>query len=243
MSVSPLFLGEFLGTLVLVLLGNGIVANVLLKSTKGENAGWLAITTGWGLAIMAGVFTAIAFGSPYGHINPAVSIGMAMLSNDYSTLCTMIPAQFLGAFVGSILVWLHYHPHWARTESSAAKLGCFSTGPAIRDVKSNLFGEALGTFVLVLLAGAIFSKGISATGPAAALGPYLVGAVVWVIGLGLGGTTGFGINPARDFGPRLVHAILPIAGKGSSDWGYSWIPVVGPVLGAIAASYVLVYLA
>ena len=231
---SP-FLGELLGTAVLILLGNGVVAGVLLKDSKANGAGWVAITAGWALAVMTGVFTAIACGSSDAHLNPAVTLGFAIISGDYSKLAVYLPAQLLGAVLGATLVWLHYLPHWAVTPEPDLKLGCFSTAPAIRNPVANLISEVIGTFVLVLAAWAIFSKAVSATGPAAGLGPYLVGSVVWGIGLSLGGTTGYAINPARDLGPRIAHAILPIAGKGGSDWGYAFVPVVGPMVGAALA--------
>ncbi len=224
--------GEFMGTLVLILFGNGVVANVLLKKSKAEGAGWMVIATGWGLAVMAGVFTSIACGGE-GHLNPAVTLGAAVSSGDYSKLLGYTAAQMAGAFVGACLVWLHYLPHWRETPEADLKLACFSTGPAIRSPFANLISEIIGTLALVVVADAIFSKAVAAGGPVAGLGPWLVGAVVWAIGLGLGGTTGYAINPARDLGPRLAHAVLPIAGKGGSDWGYAGIPIVGPIIGGI----------
>lgn len=220
-------LGEFLGTLVLVLLGDGVVANVLLSKTKGNNSGWIVITTGWGFAVMAGVFVAGAFGSPDGYINPAVTLWSVIGSGDTSKLLC-IPAQFAGGFVGAVLVWLHYLPHWKETQDKGAKLAVFCTGPAIRRVGSNLTSEIIGTTLLLVGIGSIFAK----TSPklAVGLGPYLVAVLVWGIGLSLGGTTGYAINPARDLSPRIAHALLPIAGKGSSDWSYAWIPVVGPFI-------------
>ncbi|MBT9584277.1 aquaporin family protein [bacterium] len=238
---SP-FLGEFLGTMVLILLGNGVVAGVLLNRSKANSAGWIVITAGWAFAVMAGVFTSIACGSPDAHLNPACTVGFAMISGSYEKLATHIPAQFFGAFVGATLVWLHYFPHWAQTEETDLKLACFSTGPAIRSPFWNLVSEIIGTWVLVFVAFSIFSKAVSATGPSPALGPYLVASLVWGIGLSLGGPTGYAINPARDLGPRLAHALLPIAGKGSSDWGYAAIPVVGPLLGGALAGLTVVAL-
>ena len=231
---SPFF-GEFMGTLVLVLLGDGVVANVLLKRSKAENAGWMVITSGWAFAVMAGVFTAVACGSSDAHINPAVTLGFAVQSGNYSKVGPYVAAQMLGAFAGAVLVWLHFLPHWRETEDSARKLACFSTAPAIRNVAANFTSEIIGTFVLVLVVQAIFSKPVAPSGLAAGLGPYLVGGLVWGIGLSLGGTTGYAINPARDFGPRVAHALLPIAGKGRSDWGYAPIPVVGPLIGGALA--------
>lgn len=227
--------GEFMGTLVLVLLGNGVVANVLLKKSKGENSGWIVITTGWGLAVMAGVFTAIACGSSDAYINPAVTLGFAISSGDYSKFLPYLVAQLLGAMVGAALVWLHYLPHWKETPEADKKLACFCPSPAIRSAGANLLSELIGTFLLVLIIASIFSKNASANGPTPGLGPFLVGGVVWVIGLCLGGTTGFPINPARDLGPRIAHAILPIAGKGGSEWGYAAIPLLGELAGAILA--------
>jgi glycerol uptake facilitator protein len=235
---SPI-LGEFLGTMMLVLLGNGVVAGVLLKRSKAEGSGWLVITTGWAIAVMAGVFTAIACGSSDAHLNPAVTLGFAVRSGDFARVAPYLAAQLFGAVIGATLVWVHYLPHWRETPQAAAKLGCFSTAPAIRSLIPNLLSEVIATFVLVFVVGAIFSKSVSATGPAAGLGAYLVGSLVWGIGLSLGGTTGYAINPARDLGPRIAHAILPVAGKGSSDWGYAPIPVVGPLLGGALAGLLL----
>ena len=232
---SP-FLGEFLGTMVLILMGNGVVASVLLKDSKANNAGWIVITAGWAFAVMCGIYTSTAAGSADAHLNPAVSLGFAIISGDYSKLASYIPAQLAGAVVGATLVWLHFFPHWAVTEDSGLKLACFSTGPAIRNPLWNLISEIIGTFVLMLVVFSIFSKAVSSGGPAPALGPPLVGALVWGLGLSLGGTTGYAINPARDLGPRLAHALLPIAGKGDSDWGYAAIPVLGPMLGAALAA-------
>jgi glycerol uptake facilitator protein len=228
--ISPFF-GEFVGTLILIVLGDGVVGGVLLKRSKAENSGWMVITTGWALAVMAGVFAATACGSKDAYLNPAVTLGFAISSGDYSKLAPLMAAQLLGAFLGAALVWLHYLPHWRETSDSAAKLAVFCTGPAIRSAGANLISEIIGTFVLVFIAATIFAKAVSPTGPAAGLGPYLVGCLVWAIGLSLGGTTGYAINPARDLGPRIAHAVLPIAGKGSSDWGYAGIPVVGPLIG------------
>jgi glycerol uptake facilitator protein len=232
--LTPWF-GEFMGTFVLVLLGDGVVAAVLLKKSKAENSGWIVITTGWAFAVMCGVFTAIACGSPGAHLNPAVTIGFAAKSGDFSHFFSFLSAQMLGAFLGAALVWLHYFPHWKETPDQAAKLGIFCTSPAIRHYAWNFLSEVIGTFVLVFIVTAIFSKAVAANGPAAGLGPYLVASLVWGIGLSLGGTTGYAINPARDFGPRVAHASLPIAGKGSSDWSYAPIPVLGPLVGGTLA--------
>jgi glycerol uptake facilitator protein len=226
--------GEFMGTLVLILLGNGVVAGVLLRKSKAEDAGWMVITAGWALAVMSGVFTALACGSP-GHLNPAVTFAAAVTTGDYSKVFPYVIAQILGAFAGATLVWLHYLPHWKETPDADRKLACFSTGPAIRNTAANLFSEILGTFVLVMVAGAIGSKAVAANGLAPGLTPYLVGSLVWGIGLSLGGTTGYAINPARDFGPRIAHALLPIAKKGGSDWGYALVPILGPLAGGALA--------
>jgi glycerol uptake facilitator protein len=235
---SPV-LGEFLGTMILVLLGDGVVAAVLLKRTKAEGSGWMVITAGWAFAVMAGVFTAIACGSSDAHLNPAVTIGFAVRDGNFAKFAPYLGAQMLGAIVGATLVWLHHFPHWKETPDTEAKLGCFCTAPAIRNTATNLVSEIIATFVLVFVVGAIFSKSVSATGPAAGLGPYLVGSLVWGIGLSLGGPTGYAINPARDLGPRIAHAILPIAGKGGADWGYAPIPVIGPLLGGTLAGILL----
>jgi glycerol uptake facilitator protein len=231
---SPFF-GEFMGTLVLILLGNGVVANVLLKRSKAEGAGWVAIAAGWGFAVVFGVFTAKACGSADAHLNPAVTLGMAVVSGDFSNLGPYLLAQLLGAMLGAALVWLHFLPHWEVTEDPAAKLGCFSTSPAIRAPVANLLSEIIGTFVLVLGASAIFSKTVAPAGIAPGVGPYLVGVLVWSIGLSLGGTTGYAINPARDFGPRIMHGILPIGKKAGSDWSYAPVPILGPLAGAALA--------
>ena len=238
---SPWF-GEFMGTLVLILLGDGVVANVLLKRSKGEGAGWMVITTGWALAVMAGVFTAIACGSSDAHLNPAITLAAAMISGNFAKVAPYASAQLLGACAGAFLVWLHFLPHWSITEDKSAKLGVFCTSPAIRHPASNVLSEIIGTFVLVLVASAIGSKAVSATGPAPGLGAYLVGCVVWGIGLSLGGTTGYAINPARDLGPRIAHAILPITGKGGSDWNYALVPVIGPLTGAALAGAFVRYM-
>jgi glycerol uptake facilitator protein len=239
---SP-WLGEFLGTFVLVLLGDGVVAAVLLKRSKAEGSGWIVITAGWAFAVMCGVFVAIACGSSDAHLNPAVTLGFAVRSGTYGKFLPYLAAQLLGAIAGAAFVWLHYLPHWKETPDTGAKLGVFCTAPAIRNVVANLLSEIIATFVLVFVVGAIFSKSVSANGIAAGIGPYLVASLVWGIGLSLGGTTGYAINPARDLGPRIAHAILPIAGKGGSDWNYAPIPIVGPLLGGVLAGWLLKFLA
>jgi len=241
--MTSALLGEFLGTLVLILLGDGVVAAVLLKRSKAEGGGWIVITAGWALAVMAGVFTAVACGSSDAHLNPAVTIGFAVRDGDFTKFGPYLVAQMLGAIAGAALVWLQYFPHWKETPDASRKLACFCTAPAIRASISNLLSEIIATFVLVFVVGAIFSKRVAATGPAAGLGPYLVGSLVWGIGLSLGGPTGYAINPARDLGPRVAHSILPIAGKGGSDWGYAPIPVAGPLIGGVLAGLLLRVLA
>src|SRR6266446_4195730 len=237
--MNPAWLGEFLGTMILILLGDGVVAGVLLTKSKAEGGGWIVITAGWAFAVMAGVFTAIACGSGDAHLNPAVTLGMAMRSGEFAKFAPYLVAQMAGAFTGAALVWLHFLPHWKETPDQGLKLACFCTAPAIRRFGANLVSEIVGTFVLVFVVGAIFSKAVAASGPAPGLGPYLVAALVWGIGLSLGGTTGYAINPARDFGPRLAHAILPIAGKGASDWSYAIVPVLGPLVGGGLAGILL----
>lgn len=239
---SPWF-GEFMGTLVLILLGDGVVAGVLLKKSKAENSGWIVITAGWAFAVMCGVFTAIACGSSGAQLNPAVTLGMAVRSGDYSNVLPFVSAQILGALVGATLVWLHYLPHWTESPDASTKLAVFSTGPAIRKYPLNFVSEVIGTFILVFVVSAIFSRAVAATGFAAGLGPFLVASLVWGIGLSLGGTTGYAINPARDLGPRIAHALLPIAGKGSSDWSYAAIPVFGPLVGGALAGLLVKILA
>jgi glycerol uptake facilitator protein len=227
-------LGELFGTMVLVLLGNGVVANVLLTDSKANGSGWMVIATGWAFAVMVGVFVALAFGSP-GHLNPAVTIGFAVSSGDFSNVFPFIAAQFMGAFVGAILVYIHFGPHWKLTKDAGLKLACFSTGPAIKSPLANVVSEAIGTFILVLGVASIFAGDV-----AGGMGPFLVAGLVWGIGLSLGGTTGYAINPARDLAPRIVHAIFPIPDKGDSDFGYAWIPVVGPILGGVAAGLFII---
>ncbi|MCC7052004.1 MAG: aquaporin family protein [Gemmatimonadaceae bacterium] len=229
-------LGEFVGTAILILLGNGVVAGVLLPESKAKDAGWIAITTGWALAVLAGVLVAVSLGAP-GELNPAATIAN-VLAGTRSTGDAVfhIAAQLAGAIVGATLVWLHYLNHWPLTRDVDAIRACFCTGPAVRRLGPNALSEAIGTAVLVLVASAIGSAGVNGATPATNLGPALVGALVWGIGLSLGGPTGYAINPARDLGPRIAHAILPIANKGHSDWGYAAVPVLGPVLGAAAAA-------
>jgi len=231
---GPIF-GEFFGTLVLITLGDGVVANVLLSKSKGQNSGWIVITAGWGLAVLCGILASLGVGG-VAHINPAVTLALAVAGNDYSMVVPYIVAQMAGAFVAGVLVWIIYLPLWEGTEDKGLKLAIFSTGPAIRNLPSNAVTEFLGTIFLVVVGFSIGSKGVSATGLPPGLGPYFWGMLVWSIGLSLGGPTGYAINPARDLGPRIAHAVLPIPGKGGSDWGYSWVPVVAPAAGGIVAA-------
>jgi glycerol uptake facilitator protein len=235
---SPFF-GEFMGTLVMILLGNGVVAGVLLKRSKAENGGWMVITTGWAFAVLCGIFTANLCGSKDAHLNPAITLAFAFQSHDFGKILPYVAAQIIGAFVGALLVWVQYLPHWRITPDAEAKRSSFCTSPAVRNVPANLLSEIIATTVLVVVVGAMSSKLVLSTGAAAGLTPYLVGSLVWGIGLSLGGTTGYAINPARDFGPRLAHAVLPIVGKGSSDWGYALIPIIGPAIGGILAGIFL----
>ena len=224
------FIGELVGTTLLILLGDGIVAGVLLKNSKAENAGWLTITIAWALAVMMGVYVAGPLSGA--HLNPAVTLGLAATGQfAWEKVPMYITAQMLGAFIGACLVYAHYLPHWAKTDDPALKLGAFSTIPAERHTLGNFISEFIGTFVLMLGLGAI-----GATEFAAGVNPMAVGGLIAVIGICLGGTTGYAINPARDLGPRIAHALLPIPGKGGSDWGYAWIPVVAPILGGICGS-------
>jgi len=226
-----MFLAEMFGTMVLILLGDGVVANVVLNKSKGQNSGWIVITAGWAFAVMSGVFVSQAMGGP-GSLNPAIQIaGIVTGATPINEALLNIAGQFVGAFLGAVLVWVTYLDHFAATPDQGGQLAVFSTGPAIRNPVTNLLTEIIGTFALVFIVNCIFAAaGDTLPG---GLGPYLVGALIWALGLSLGGPTGYALNPARDLGPRIAHAILPIPGKGSSDWGYAWIPVVGPIIGAI----------
>jgi glycerol uptake facilitator protein len=237
--MHSVWFGEFIGTLVLILLGNGVNAGVTLRKSYAADSGWLVITTGWAIAVLCGVLVAQAFGSAGAHLNPAITLASAVKSGDYSQVLSLWSAQMLGAMAGAALMTLHYAPHWSHTPNPQAKLGIFCTAPAVPATLFNLLSEIIGTAVLVIVAGAIFSRGVSATGPAAGLGQWLVGSLVWGIGLSLGGTTGYAINPARDLGPRLVHALAPIPGKGGSNWSYAPIPVIGPLIGGALAGFFL----
>jgi glycerol uptake facilitator protein len=243
-------LAEAVGTMMLVLLGDGVVANVLLARSKGQNGGWMVITTGWAVAVTVAVY---AVGRISGaHLNPAVTIGLASIGSfPWADVAGYVVAQMIGAFVGAVLVWLTYLPHWGLTADADAKLGTFCTGPAVRRPVSNVITEVIGTAVLLFGILAIAANAQTLTRPnevdlsvvfSRGLQPLLVGILVLGIGLSLGGPTGYAINPARDLGPRLAHAILPIPGKRDSDWGYAWIPVVAPIIGGIlgAALYSIV---
>jgi glycerol uptake facilitator protein len=232
------FIAEFIGTGALILLGNGVVANVVLTDTKGRNGGWIVITTGWALAVYVGVVIATPFSGA--HLNPAVTIAMAVAGKlAWSSVLPYIIAQLLGAMTGAFLVWLVYRDHFNRTTDPGLQLAAFSTGPAIRDNFPNLLSELIGTFVLVFtvfyITGAEIMDSKTKIG-LGSIGALPVALLVWSIGLSLGGTTGYAINPARDFGPRIMHFILPIKNKGKSDWRYSWIPVAGPILGGLLAA-------
>jgi len=234
-----IFTAELIGTALLILLGDGVVAGVVLRGTKNENSGWLVITIGWALAV---TFAVYAVGGISGaHLNPAVTLALAATGQwaepfSPSTLPLYLAGQMLGAMLGAALVWLHYLPHWSRTDDPAAKLAVFCTAPAVRHTAGNFISEFIGSFVLLFGLSALgantFSEGLK---------PLAVGALVLAIGHSLGGTTGYAINPARDLGPRIAHALLPIPGKGGSNWGYAWIPVLAPVLGGVcgAAAYLM----
>ncbi|WP_285724638.1 MIP/aquaporin family protein [Psychromicrobium xiongbiense] len=241
MNLWEIFLSELFGTAMLILLGTGVVANVALKGTKGNNGGFLMVTFGWGIAVFAGVYVAFKSGA---HLNPAVTIGVAISNSikgshefvkgvdiNAGTIALYIGAQLLGAIIGAVLTWLAYKQHFDAEPVAANKLGVFSTGPAIRSYGWNLVTEIIGTFVLVFV---IIMFGNTPSG----LGPLAVALLVVGIGASLGGPTGYAINPARDLGPRIAHALLPIKGKGSSDWGYSWVPVVGPIVGGVLAAVI-----
>jgi len=229
------FLAEVLGTGALILLGDGVVAGVLLAKSKAQNSGWIVITTGWAFAVFCGVI--IAGPVSGAHLNPAVTLALAVNgATPWAEVPVYWAGEMLGAFIGAVLVFLHYYPHWADTESADLKLAVYSTGPAIRSTTWNLVSEIIGTFVLVFVILALFTKG--AQPGLASIGALPVAFLVLVIGLSLGGTTGYAINPARDLGPRIAHFLLPIPGKRDSDWSYSWIPVVGPLIGGVLAAIV-----
>ncbi len=228
------FLGEFLGVTTLIIFGNGVVANSLLKGSKAEGAGWLTIISGWGIAVMLGVFVAIACGAPQADINPAVTFAK-LLNGVYSVSDALIIMimQIAGGILGGCITWLFFRGHWELTEDKGIKLAVFCTGPAIRNYSQNLLCEIIATVMLIFPIFVMFSKNIGAMSPG--YGPYMVALLVFALGASLGGTTGYALNPARDLGPRIAHAICPIAGKGDSDWSYSWVPVVGPMIGGAIA--------
>jgi len=238
------FIAEIIGTFFLILLGGGVVANVVLNKTKSNDMGWMVITTAWGLAVYVGV----AVAAPYSgaHLNPAVSIGLAVAEKfEWALVPTYVLGQFIGAMLGALFVWLFYKDHFEATEDQDAKKAVFCTAPAIRNPINNLFSEVVGTFTLVFVVLYFTDASITETETViglGSLGALPVAFLVWVIGLSLGGTTGYAINPARDLGPRIMHAIMPIKGKGGSDWGYAWIPIVGPVIGAILAALLMILL-
>jgi glycerol uptake facilitator protein len=224
-----IFGAEVIGTALLILLGNGVVAGVLLNHSKAQNGGWIVITWGWGLAVMTAVFAVGQFSGA--HLNPAVTLGFAVEGRtEWGDVPEYLAGEFVGAFIGATLVWLAYLDHWRETEDPGLKLACYSTAPAIRNPVANMITEIIGTFVLVFGILAFFA---AASTTDTGLGALIVGLLVLGIGLSLGGPTGYAINPARDLGPRIMHAILPIAGKGPSDWAYSWIPVLGPLIGGV----------
>lgn len=232
------FIGEFIGTALLIILGDGVVANVVLNKTKGQNGGWIVITFGWAMAVFLGVYASTKFGGG-GHLNPAVTIALATFGNfDSSLLLTYIGAQFAGAITGATIVWLAYKQHFGATEDKDLKLAVFCNAPAIRSTGHNLLTEIIGTFILML--GALAMSQPAA--PFITIDALPVALLVLGIGLSLGGPTGYAINPARDLGPRIAHFILPIPGKRDSDWSYAWIPVVGPIVGALIAAKVFTLL-
>jgi glycerol uptake facilitator protein len=243
--VTEMFLGEVVGTGVLILLGDGVVAGVLLNRSKSQNGGWIVITFAWAMGVLMGVLTSLAVSGGVAHLNPAVTIGLAVIGKtDWADVPTLIAGQFVGAMIGALLVYLAYLPHWGQTEDPGLKLAVYCTGPAIRNTVANLITEVIGTFMLVLGVLSISGLQFQANGAttvlsgALATGALPVALLVLGIGLSLGGPTGYAINPARDLGPRIMHALLPIPGKGGSDWSYSWIPVVGPIVGGIVGAVV-----
>jgi len=237
------YIAEFVGTALLILLGDGVCANVLLAKSKGNSSGWIVITTGWGLAVMVAVYAVASLSGA--HLNPAITIGLASIGLfPPAKIAGYIVAQVAGGIFGAALVWLTYYPHWRETADPVAKLSVFCTVPAIRCPLANFFCEVIGATVLVFGALAIPSvHNFTAQGWATGMGPLLIGLLIFAIGLSLGGPTGYAINPARDLGPRIAHAILPIAGKGGSDWGYAWVPIAGPIIGGVlgALSYKLLW--
>ena len=233
------FLAELLGTMLLIIFGDGVVANVVLSKTKGQNSGWIVITTGWAMAVTIAVYAVGAYSGA--HINPAVTIALVSIGKvTVGQAIIYIAGQYAGAIIGAIIVFIAYRDHFAATDDQGLKLAVFCTGPAIRNLGANLITEIIGTFTLVFGVLSMLSTRnlVEKTGFAPGFGPFLVGLLVWGIGLSLGGPTGYAINPARDLGPRIAHAFLPIPGKGSSDWGYSWIPVIGPIIGGVLGALI-----
>lgn len=232
--------GEFFGTFVLISFGCAVCANLTLKNSKGAGGGgaWLTVTAAWGFAVVLGASSAITTGAPQADLNPAITLAKSMIGvyEPGHAVMTML-VQIAGAFAGACVAWLAYLPHWGITEDKVAKLGVFSTVPAVRNTGANIICEIMATMFLIVLVFVLFSQELSNGGAdfAAGFGPYLVGILVWSVGLSFGGPTGYAINPARDLGPRIAHAVLPIAGKGSSDWGYAWIPVAGPMIAGVLA--------
>lgn len=241
--MSP-FIAEIIGTFLLILLGGGVVANVVLEKTKSNDQGWMVITTAWGLAVYVGVVVAAPYSGA--HLNPAVSIGLAVAGKfEWAMIPTYVLAQFIGAMLGALTVWLFYKDHFDATDNKDLKRVIFCTAPAIRNTASNLFSEVIGTFVLVFVVLYFTDASINDTNSIiglGSLGALPVAFLVWAIGLSLGGTTGYAINPARDLGPRIMHAVMPIKNKGDNDWGYAWIPVVGPIIGAVIAGVLMLLL-
>lgn len=230
-----MFLAEMFGVMVLILLGDGVVANVVLNKSKGQNSGWIVITAGWAFAVFCGAMTSIALGGP-GSLNPAGEIaGIVTGGADVGVALQNIAGQFVGAFIGAVLVWIAYMDHFKETPDPGAKLAVFSTGPAIRNPVNNLITEIIGTFALIFIVNAILRVLANGDQP---FNPYFVGILIWSLGLSLGGPTGYALNPARDLGPRIAHFLLPIPNKGDSDWSYAWVPVVGPIIGAILGAVV-----
>jgi glycerol uptake facilitator protein len=236
--MSP-FLAELFGTAILIILGDGVVANVVLRRTKGQDSGWIVITAGWAAAVTIAVYCVNSISGA--HLNPAVTVALAATGTfPWAKVPLYIAAQIAGGFLGAVIVWLAYLPHWKETPDPVAKLAVFCTMPAIRARGPNLLSEVIGGFTLVLALLAVLSPGNFVPGSdlAKGFGPVLVGVIIFAIGLALGGPTGYAINPARDLGPRIAHAVLPVAGKGTSDWGYAWIPIIGPTVGGVLGAVV-----
>lgn len=235
-----IFWGELIGTMVMILLGNGVVANVLLSKTKGQNSGWIVISAGWGFAVAMAVY--ISGWASGGHYNPAVTLGLCIAKlASWEAVPLYLSGQFIGAFLGATLVWLSYFPHWQKTADPQHKLLCYCTQPALRNYLWNFVCEVIGTMVLLIGVLGIFN---AHNGISGGMGPYAVGILIFAIGLSLGGPTGYAINPARDLGPRIAYAVLPIKGKGSPDWAYAWIPVLAPLMGSILGTAIyLLYIA